>query len=274
MSTYVIGDIQGCLQSLKKLLKEIHFEPKKDTLWFAGDLINRGPESLETLRFVQQLGDSAKCVLGNHDLHLLAVYAGHRDIHHKDTLSEILEAPDIEKLINWLRRQPLMLYSAQHNTILSHAGIHPAWNLKTARREASAVELHLKSHDYKDLFAFMYGNKPAKWKPGRVRKKRLRFAINCFTRMRFCSPTGKLNFEEKGAPGSQAKGFVPWYELPNKLDEDTRVIFGHWSTVGSITNPNIIGIDTGCVWGGKLTAYELETKAFHFVSCPQSQKIS
>ncbi len=274
MSTYVIGDTQGCLESLKQLLHKIRFKPKNDTLWFTGDLINRGPESLETLRFVRKLGDNAKCVLGNHDLHLLAVYSGHRSLDEKDTLTEILQAPDIKELIDWLRIQPLMLYDKEHNAILAHAGLHPSWDIKTARTEASAVQFHLRSHDFKDLFAFMYGKKPAKWKPGRSRKKRLRFAINCFTRMRFCTPSGKLDFEEKGAPGSQPDEFLPWYDIPNQLKAGTRIIFGHWSTVGKITNPDIIGIDTGCVWGGKLTAYELEANTYHFVDCPQAQKVN
>lgn len=274
MSTYVIGDIQGCLQSLKQLLTTVGFDKKADTLWLAGDLINRGPESLETLRYVRALGDNVKCVLGNHDLHLLAVYSGHREEHHKDTLSDILKAPDIIELVDWLRQQPLMLYNQEHNAVLAHAGIHPDWDLDTAQKEAHAVELHLRSHDYKDLFAFMYGNKPARWKPNRARKKRLRFAINCFTRMRFCTADGKLDFDEKGQPGSQPSNLQPWYEVPNKLGPNTRIIFGHWSTVGNIENPNIIGIDTGCVWGGTLTAYQLENNTYHAVDCPQAQKIS
>lgn len=274
MSTYVIGDIQGCLHSLKQLLAAVHFDKQVDTLWFAGDLINRGPESLETLRFVRRLGDRVKCVLGNHDLHLLAIYAGHRDSHHKDTLSEVLEAPDITDLIDWLRQQPLMVYDKKHNAVLSHAGIFPEWDLETAQKEAHAVELHLRSHDFKDLFTFMYGNKPSRWEPKRSRKKRLRFAINCFTRMRFCSLDGKLDFEEKGGPGSQPSNLLPWYEIPNKMQTGTRVLFGHWSTVGKIANPHIIGIDTGCVWGGKLTAFELDTNTYHSVECPQAQKIN
>lgn len=274
MSTYVIGDIQGCLQSLKQLLTTVGFDQKVDTLWFAGDLINRGPESLETLRYVKALGVSAKCVLGNHDLHLLAIYSGHREEHHKDTLSEILKTPDIGELIEWLRQQPMMLHSKEHNAVLTHAGIPPDWDLDTAQKEAHAVEFHLRSHDYKDMFACMYGNKPSRWKPHRERKKRLRFAINCFTRMRFYTDDGKLDFDEKGQPGNQASNLQPWYEIPNKLDPETRIIFGHWSTVGTIANPNIIGIDTGCVWGGTLTAYQLETNTYHAVDCPQAQKTS
>ncbi|CAG0878739.1 unnamed protein product [Cyprideis torosa] len=202
------------------------------------------------------------------------LYTGHRDVQAKDTLTDILESPDIEELIHWLRFQPLMLYSKKHDAVLTHAGLHPEWDLKTAQKEANAVQLHLRSHDYKDIFGFMYGNKPTKWKPGRIRKKRLRFAINCFTRMRYCSASGKLDFEEKGPPGSQPSGLLPWYELPNKLSKGTRIIFGHWSTVGDIENPNIINVDTGCVWGGKLTAYELESGRYHHVKCPQAQKIS
>ncbi|MCL4163561.1 UNVERIFIED_CONTAM: hypothetical protein GTU68_006202 [Idotea baltica] len=273
MSTYVVGDIQGCLQSFKQLLTLIRFDSTKDHLWLAGDLINRGPESLETLRFIRQLGDSVKCVLGNHDLHLLAIYAGHRETGNKDTLKEILEAPDVEQLIDWLRQQPLMLHSEEHNAVVCHAGIYPGWDLETAKKEARAVEFHLRSQDFRDLFAFMYGNKPARWKENRGRKKRLRFAINCFTRMRYCSIDGKLDFTENRSPGSQTDGLVPWYELPSKLDSNTRVIFGHWSTVGVTSKANIIGIDTGCVWGGKLTAYELDNNRWHKVECPQAQKI-
>ncbi|MCB1754960.1 MAG: symmetrical bis(5'-nucleosyl)-tetraphosphatase [Gammaproteobacteria bacterium] len=271
MTTYVIGDVQGCHAALLELLDKLRFDRTRDQLWFAGDLVNRGPDSLAVLRFVRDLGDCARCVLGNHDLHLLAVYAGHRKIGSKDTLGEVLAAPDLDELIDWLRRLPLLISTPSDSHVLTHAGLHPAWDLATAKAEARFVESRLQNDDFENIFPFMYGNTPIRWKPGRGSKKRLRFAINCFTRMRFCTLNGELDFEQKGSPGSQPKNLVPWFDVPERKNRELKIIFGHWSTLGRVNDSNVIAIDSGCVWGGYLTAYQLETDLYSKVSCPAAR---
>ncbi len=271
MPTYVLGDIQGCFKPLIRLLDTLEFDPAKDKLWLVGDLVNRGPDSLSVLRFVRDLGDSATCVLGNHDLHLLAVYTGHRKLGAKDTVQDVLDAPDAGELIEWLRNRPLLVHEPDGPHVLCHAGLHPAWDLETAEAEARFVEQFLQSPDYQSLFSFMYGNKPAKWKSGRSAEKRIRFAVNCFTRMRFCKANGKLDFQHKGAPGTQSENLVPWYTLSDRKNRDLKILFGHWSTLGETNNPNVIGLDSGCVWGGCLTAYELESGKFRRIKCETAQ---
>ncbi len=271
MTTYVIGDVQGCHASLLKLLTELKFDSKYDRLWFAGDLVNRGSDSLSVLRFVQSLGTAAECVLGNHDLHLLAVYTGLRELSRKDTFNDILQAPDVDQLMSWLRHRPLLLKDDSSQFILTHAGLHPSWTLPVAEAEAHYVESLLQSEQYADIFKFMYGDRPRKWKPGRGRKKRLRFAVNCFTRMRFCTRSAQLDFENKGPPGSPAKNLMPWFEVPGRCNQHLKTVFGHWSTVGDVKDKNVIPIDTGCVWGGELTAYALESELYYKIQCASAK---
>jgi len=258
MATYAIGDIQGCYDDLQALLDKLSFEPQNDTLWFAGDLVNRGDKSLETLRFIKSLGDSAVSVLGNHDLTLLALSEGNKKVKHH-TLDAILNAPDREELIEWLRFRPLLHYDKQLAYTMVHAGLAPQWDLKLAQQCAQEVETVLQNHLFAEFMANMFGDKPKKWHAQLQGWERLRFITNCFTRMRYCKPKGKLNFIDKGAIGSQKKGYVPWYEAKNRQSNDQNIIFGHWSTLfGHTSQANVYALDTGCLWGGSLTAMRLD----------------
>jgi len=258
MSIYAIGDIQGCFDDLQRLLVKIKFDKKVDTLWFAGDLVNRGPKSLETLRFIKSLGDAAVCVLGNHDLHLLATAYGLSPVKAKDTLVEILEAKDRDELLDWLRHRPLFYYN-DHFCLL-HAGLPPQWDFLTAKKMANKVEKILQSDNYLDFFAVMYGNNPNQWDDNLSEEEALRFTVNCFTRLRFCDEYGKLDFKFNGELGSQAKGLVPWFDVPNRQSLGLNIIFGHWSALGYHKSNQCYGIDTGCLWGGQLTALKLGKK--------------
>lgn len=259
MATYAIGDIQGCFDALEFLLEKISFDRKKDTLWFAGDLVNRGDKSLETLRFIKALGDKAIIVLGNHDLTLLALSEGCEKIRHH-TLDDILNAPDKEELIDWLRFQPLLHHDNTLGYTMIHAGLPPQWDLSLAQQCAHEVEQVLRSDNYRDFLAHMFGNKPKQWDANLQGWDRLRFITNSFTRMRYCKPSGKLNFTDKGIIGSQKKGYIPWYEVPDRKSRDLNIIFGHWSTLfGHTSQPNVYALDTGCLWGGSLTAMRLDS---------------
>jgi bis(5'-nucleosyl)-tetraphosphatase (symmetrical) len=258
MTTYAIGDIQGCYDDLMRLLESIHFEPARDILWFVGDLVNRGPKSLETLRFVRALGDAAITVLGNHDLHLLALEAGKRPPKKKDTLHTIFEATDCDELLHWLRHRPLIHYDRDRNQVLVHAGLPPQWKAKKAAAYAAEVEAILRSDQHLELFHNMYGDEPTLWDPELTGWPRIRFIINALTRMRYCSANGRLNLNEKFAPGSQPKGLIPWFEAPERRSRKKEIIFGHWSTLGLVRREGVIALDTGCVWGGRLTAVDLD----------------
>lgn len=269
MSTYAIGDIQGCYDQLMQLLEQIRFDPAHDQLWFAGDLVNRGPKSLEVLRFVRDLGSSAVTVLGNHDLHLLAVW---QDRHHhfksNDTLLPIIKAPDCDELCNWLRRQPLLHHDATLNYVMVHAGLPPQWDLATAQRLAGEVESVLRGKDFIAFMENMYGNKPKLWAEELRGWDRLRFAVNCFTRLRFCTMQGELDFHHKGKPGSEEGEVMPWFAVPQRRSRDQRILFGHWSTLGFHRDNNVCALDTGCLWGGALTALRLEDGAAFHLGCP------
>ncbi len=273
MATYVIGDIQGCNEALLRLLDHLRFDPAIDALWLAGDLVNRGPDSAGTLRTVISLGDRAVSVLGNHDLHLLAVAAGGKR-GRRDTLDDVLEAPDREALLGWLRRQPLTHRSADGRWLMLHAGLPPEWTVADAERAAREVEASLRGDDGDELLARMYGDQPERWQLNLTRWPRLRFAINCLTRLRYCSEGGVLAPEPKGAPGSQPPGLLPWFAVPGRRSEGQRIVFGHWSTLGRVHWPEhqVWGLDTGCVWGGRLTALRLDDERLFSLDCEQYRR--
>jgi len=258
MAVYAIGDVQGCYDDLQRLLEKVEFDPAKDKLWFAGDLVNRGPKSLEVLRFVKGLDGQAKMVLGNHDLHLLALSEGNLKHKSKDhTLDPILKAKDRDELLHWLRHRPLMLHSKKYNVSLVHAGLPPQWDLQTARECARELERTLQGDGFPDYCQQMYGNEPGRWSDNLTGMARLRFITNSFTRLRYCDAEGGLALKEKGPPGSQADGIIPWFEVPGRKTRNDRILFGHWSTLGYRHEANIYALDTGCLWGGRLTALKL-----------------
>ena len=251
---YAVGDVQGCAPSLKALVKKL---PKKSNLIFLGDLVNRGPDSLGALRQLKSLQESgrAECILGNHDLHLLAIDAGLRNTKGLDTVDAILKAPDRKELINWIRKRPMALTNGK--VLAVHAGVLPQWDLQQTIECAQEVEKALRSKSYKDFLANMYGNTPNKWSNSLKGYERLRLITNALTRMRFCTPSGQMEFESKEGLENGPKGYIPWFNVPKRKTTDTLVYFGHWSTLGLLRRSNVIGLDTGCVWGGKLTALEI-----------------
>ena len=258
MARYAIGDVQGCCDELKALLQRCDYSADRDQLWFVGDLVNRGPASLETLRFVRDLGANATVVLGNHDLHLLALaYGSKRKPKDGDTLDEILEAPDRDQLLEWLLQRPLAVFDAPRGDFLVHAGLVPEWTPLFAAKLAREVEAVLRE-DPRTLFDAMYGNKPDRWSEQLRGMDRLRFVINAFTRMRYCAADGIVDLKLKGAPGDQPAGFLPWFDVPERASREVRVICGHWSTLGFKRRDDLLALDTGCVWGGSLTAVNLD----------------
>lgn len=267
MATYAIGDIQGCYDELQQLLAKIHFSDS-DTLWVAGDLVNRGPKSLETLRFLKSLGNQAVCVLGNHDLHLLAVHYDAVKLKRNDTLRAILEAPDRQELMDWLRAQKLMASDNGTGYVMVHAGIPPCWTIRKAKKRAKEVERVLRSTLAREYFKHMYGNQPALWDAQLEGWDRLRTITNYLTRMRFCDPQGKLDFSAKGTLDTQPSGYQPWFKLPRKDTEEQhiKILFGHWAALeGEASAEHVYALDTGCVWGNKLTAMRLEDNAIFSV---------
>jgi len=260
MATYAIGDIQGCYDKLRRLLDKLGFDPADDRLWFVGDLVSRGPDSLQTLRFVRDLDDRALTVLGNHDLHLLALAASNSRQARRSNLDPVLLASDRDELLHWLRHRPLMHFDARKNFALIHAGLPPQWNLMQALSCAREVETVLRSPDYRSYLHGMYGNEPARWSQALSGMDRLRFITNCFTRLRYCDADGTLALKEKVAPRLQPPGYLPWFAVPNRATRDVRIIFGHWSTLGYSAQYNTWGLDTGCVWEGRLTAIRVHRK--------------
>lgn len=273
MSVYAVGDIQGCHPQLQRLLDKLHFDPAADQLWVVGDLVNRGPDSLAVLRFIRSLGDSVRCVLGNHDLHLHAVALGHRQhCHRNDTIDEILTAPDRDELLHWLRQQPMMHSDDSIGYHMIHAGLPPQWDKQQAMSCAREVEQALRADNYADYFSGMYGNDPVRWSNDLSGMRRLRFITNCFTRLRYCTHDGELDLEEKGAPGTQKAGSVPWFEVPDRRSADMDIVFGHWSTLGFRNEHGVVALDTGCLWGGSLTAVKLDnTRHRVSIDCPGAQ---
>ncbi|MEX0960703.1 MAG: symmetrical bis(5'-nucleosyl)-tetraphosphatase [Burkholderiales bacterium] len=266
MATYAIGDLQGCLKPLHELLDLIGFSPARDRLWFVGDLVNRGPQSLETLRFVRALGDSAVTVLGNHDLHLLTVAAGHARAHRGDTLDEILAAPDRVELLAWLRNQKMLHVETEH--VLVHAGLLPQWDVVQARELAAEAEAALRGTDHDTLFARLYGNQPDRWENQLCGFERLRVIINAMTRLRLCTEDGRMDFSHKGELKNLPAGYLPWFEVPGRRSCAATVIFGHWSALGLKVTPNLLGLDSGCLWGRQLSAMRLEDRRLFQVRCP------
>lgn len=270
MPTYAIGDIQGCHEPLLRLLDLIRFDAAADRLWFVGDLVNRGPDSLETLRFIRGLGDAAVCVLGNHDLHLIALSAGHGRAHKGDTLDAVLAAPDRETLLTWLRRQRLAW--REGGWLMVHAGVLPGWTADEVMHHAAEAEAVLAGPHYRDFLAQMYGNEPVAWDDGLEGVERLRVIVNAFTRLRYCSAAGEMEFHHKGAPGTQPPGWLPWFDVPARKSAGLAVVFGHWSTLGLVNRGDLIALDTGCLWGGTLSAVRLEDRQVFAVKCRQARQ--
>ena len=255
---YAIGDIQGCFEPLQALLKRLHFSADRDQLLLVGDLVNRGPDSLQVLRHVRALGANALSVLGNHDLHLLAQHFDpSRPMRKGDTLQQVLDAPDREPLMQWLLERPLLVHDAVHQDLLLHAGLVPEWTVQKAVTEAAAAERALRAQPEKFL-ATMYGNKPDRWRENLDATDRHRFTINVLTRLRYCSADGTINLKLKDAPGEVQPPWRPWFEHAARRAAGVRVVCGHWSTLGLLRRPDVLALDTGCVWGGALTAVNLD----------------
>ncbi|MBE2293630.1 MAG: symmetrical bis(5'-nucleosyl)-tetraphosphatase [Phycisphaerales bacterium] len=258
MAIYAIGDIQGCFDPLRRLLDLLRFDPSADVLWLVGDLVNRGPQSAEVLRLLRDLDACVVAVLGNHDLTLLAVAAGQIKPKRKDTFQSVLKAPDCDELLDWLRNRPLLHHDAQLGFTLVHAGLPSQWNLEQAQYHAAEVEATLRGPEHVEFLARMFGSEPRYWREDLVGYDRLRFTINALTRMRFCTAEGSLSFSEKGPPGTQRSGLLPWFEVPNRRNADLNLVFGHWAALGYYRAPGIYALDSGCVWGNRLTAIALD----------------
>ena len=299
MSTYAIGDLQGCASSFDALLDRIAFDPRIDRLWLVGDLVNRGPDSLGALRRVMAHGDAATVVLGNHDLHLLAVAAGVRRRGRNDTIADVLAAPDAMPLLDWLRHRPLAHRAAiaDRDVLMVHAGVLPMWSADDTMGHAAELEAALRADSWRDTLARVFGNQPDRWDEALTGDDRLRVIVNALTRLRFCSEDGRIDFDAKDAPAVAAQasvpdplpahasthasvnafppppaGFQPWFDIAGRRTRDALTIFGHWSTLGVMVRDDVIALDSGCVWGGALTAIRLEDRALFQVPCPQSQR--
>ena len=273
MALFAVGDIQGCYKPLLQLLEQLQFDHARDRLLLTGDLVNRGPQSLEVLRLVRSLGDAAVTVLGNHDLHLLAVAAG-GSAGARDTFEDVLRAPDRDELLGWLRQQPLAYLEPRTNTLMIHAGLVPQWSVDQTLALAGEFSQAIAQDAGAHFFRSMYGNQPDLWDDALQGEARLRCIVNALTRLRFCTPEGRMDLKPKGAPGTQDKGLRPWFEIPGRKSAGTSIICGHWSTLGRVHWPqqSLHGLDTGCVWGGALTALNLESGELHSLSCEQMRK--
>ncbi len=270
MATYAIGDIQGCYDSLQRLLDLCAFDPATDRLWLVGDLVNRGPQSLETLRLIKSLGPAALTVLGNHDLYLLMVAEGGAKFRGKDdTIQPILDAPDCAELLGWLRRQPLCHTEAEY--CLVHAGLLPQWTAARARELAREVEAQLQGPKYRKFILKLWGSEPAGWSDDLTGWPRLRVIVNAMTRMRFCTPKGIMEFKAKGELTKAPAGHLPWFELPSRKSSDSVLVTGHWSALGLKITPNLLALDSGCLWGGHLTALRLEDRRVFQVDCSPTE---
>lgn len=256
MALYMIGDIQGCDEALGRLLDKIDFSPSRDTAFLLGDLVNRGPQSLAVLRRMMALEGAAHCLLGNHDLHLLATAHGVRKPHRNDTVGDILGAPDREALIDWLRWRPMALF--EHGWLMVHAGVLPQWDQAQTLALAGELQDVLRSPNWTDFLQQMYGDQPDFWSNGLRGAERLRVIVNALTRLRFCSAQGVMEFATKDSADAAPKGFMPWFDVPGRRTANSRVAFGHWSTLGHVQREGLLPLDTGCVWGGSLTAARID----------------
>jgi bis(5'-nucleosyl)-tetraphosphatase (symmetrical) len=270
MARWAIGDVQGCADELAELITRIDFKPDRDQLWFVGDLVNRGPDSLRVLRWVRSLKDNAVCVLGNHDLHLLAVAWVGAKLRKNDTLSAILDAPDRDSLIEWLTERPLAHFAPEAKDLMVHAGVVPQWSAAETLAIGAEVEQALRT-DPRRLLSAMYGDEPDCWRPSLKGSARLRFAVNVLTRMRFCTPDGRIDLKQKGKPDSAPAPWIPWFKAPRREGGNERIIFGHWSALGFYRTEQFVGLDTGCVWGGSLTALNLDLPQAPPISVPSRQ---
>lgn len=273
MPTYAIGDVQGCYCALQKLLKHIQFNPEEDHLWFTGDLVNRGTHSLDVVRFIKSLGDHQKTVLGNHDLHLLACALGQHPGFEEDTFQELLNAPDRDELIEWLRKQPLFYFDPVSGYSLVHAGLAPSWDTEKALALSKEVETMIQSDNAAEFFKNMYSDLPDLWEDSLEGWDRYRCITNYFTRIRFCYPDGRLELSSKGPSDVPKERLVAWFRAPNRASENLKIIFGHWAALGGITHTqNVYSLDTGCVWGFKLTAMRLEDGKRFGVDCESEDR--
>ena len=277
MALYLIGDIQGCRPAFEALLQALDFSPSRDHAYLLGDLVNRGPDNLGLLRRLREEEDSFTCLLGNHDLHLLAVHLGLKKLKAGDTVNDVLQAPDAVELLDWLRHQSLALL--EHGVLMVHAGVLPQWDATQVMNLAHEVELQLRSDDWPWLIENMYGNEPRQWHDSLTGIARSRVIINALTRLRFCTPDGVMDFEAKAGLDDAPDGHAAWFDLPDRRSRHTPIAFGHWSTAGGLKRPNLVNVDTGCVWGGSLSAVTLNPAdpsqwcdAAHWtqVSCPKS----
>jgi len=278
MSLYLIGDVQGCAAPLERLLDEIGFSPSRDHLVLLGDLVNRGPDSLAVLRRARRMEGSFQSLLGNHDLHLLGVAHGDRKLGRKDTLAALLLAPDHAELLDWLRHQHMALHHrvGDGDLLMVHAGVVPQWSVADTCAVAAELETVLRGPDYGDFLRVMYGNEPDRWDDRLEGNARLRVIVNALTRMRFCSADGRMEFETKDGAAEPPAGYMPWFDVPGRRTGSATVAFGHWSTLGWLSRPDLISTDTGCVWGGQLSAVRiggtLAERELIQVKCPQAQK--
>ncbi len=271
---YIVGDVQGCCDAFDRLLTEIGFSPSRDHVVVLGDLVNRGPQSLATLKRLRALGSAATCLLGNHDLHLLAVAHGVRPAHGDDTIADILDSPQRDEWIAWLRQHRLAVHD--QGWLMVHAGVVPQWDLALTLQLAAEVERHLQGDDMRDFLRVMYGNEPSRWDDALRGNDRLRFTVNVLTRIRFVDADGRLELKAKeGAAGAPFE-HVPWFEAPNRKTEGVPIAFGHWSTLGLVNRPDLLALDTGCVWGGQLTAVRVDggRREITQVKCPQARRPS
>jgi len=268
MALYAIGDLQGCLAPLERLVEALAFDPSRDRLWFVGDMVNRGPDSLGCLRFVKSLGPSAVTVLGNHDLHLLCVAEGIEKARPRDTLGEVLAAPDRDELVDWLRRRPLMHVEGAY--ALVHAGLLPEWPVPKARALAGEVEAVLQGTGWRRFLSHLYGNRPERWDDGLEGDDRLRANVNAMTRLRVCTREGAMDLSFKGEPGEKHAHRIPWFEMPDRASATHTVVCGHWSAMGLKVTPKLLALDSGCVWGRSLTAVRLGDRRLWQAPCPES----
>jgi bis(5'-nucleosyl)-tetraphosphatase (symmetrical) len=265
MATYAIGDVQGCYEQLLRLLERCGYDERRDRLWFVGDLVNRGPQSAATVRFVKRLGEAAITLLGNHDLALLAIAEGYGKPHAGDTFGDILAAPDREELLAWLRTRPLM--HAEGRYAMVHAGLLPQWSVPQALALAREVQAALSGPDYRDFLKHLYGNEPARWRDDLAGYDRLRVIVNAMTRMRLTTADGTMEFGHKLGLAGLPEGYMPWYDVPGRASRDTTILFGHWAALGLLVREDVVGLDSGCVWGRALSALRLEDRALFQCDC-------